>query len=730
MHACDRCHRRKSKCDKVLPACGPCQKAGVACKYVDRTKGHQQLLEKLQRRLKHVEATNRALAAKLASHASPAAQSETNEDGNEVDSEMPAPDDALGEDTARRQETERDENEVIEEVTFLSSGAGGEQHFLGSASGVFLASLVSSTMVSSRSQGTHERDSRGRSSRFQPVSPLTTVSPEAPALPAEQVARNLHRAYFEHDHLCYPFLHRETALCALDQAYQDPSFLEQNAFASFEFDMILAIATASVHKFNIEALPDAEAYQIRATQRLNEVMRDGGVQALQALLLLCQYRVTNSIQDTSTSLWHIVGVASRMCFELGLHREQTYRPTETTDTCDKTSYAAIQCEISRRCFWCVVAMDRIVSITLGRPLAIHLQDVEVALPDPSLNTAFDRDNISLRRQSSSSFSRTALFVHIVRYRIICGDILSALHNTSGRTQSDAASALVARDKLANDLAQWHHETAALALPKIDLSSPLLGDQSSYRAREWYELLYYNALLMLYRPSPALPLSSRQDAGVLQSIFVAAKQSITLYSLLHRSRRINYTWITLHSVFMAGLSYVYAVGRHFRACKRRAPGSTSSLLQSDPTIIEIVHDSRACSNVLVGISERWNVTKHCHDVFNRLTDAMLADAIEYHSQSTGPASAQPKSAALGPGEPLLPVDTTAVSTTPGITPLASWDISDPSSDSLGVDSVLRECFDDLRRFQMLEGHGDDPVGRLFHDWLGEIGDIDMNLPPMW
>ncbi|KAB8223246.1 fungal-specific transcription factor domain-containing protein [Aspergillus novoparasiticus] len=711
MHACDRCHRRKSKCDKVLPACGPCQKAGVACKYVDRTKGHQQLLEKLQRRLKQVEATNRALAAKLASHVSPAAQSETNEDGNEVDSEMPSPDDALGEATTRRQETERDDNEVIEEVTFLSSGAGGEQHFLGSASGVFLASLVSATMVSSRSKGTHERDSRGRSSRFQPVSPLTTASSEASALPAEQVARNLHRAYFEHDHLCYPFLHRETALHALDQAYQDPSFLEQDAFASFAFDMILAIATASVHKFNIEALPDAEAYQIRAAQRLNEVMRDGGVQALQALLLLCQYRMTNSIQDTSTSLWHIVGVASRMCFELGLHREQTYRPTETTDTSDKISYATIQCEIRRRCFWCVVAMDRIVSITLGRPLAIHLQDVEVALPDSNHDTVIGHNNGNLERQSSSSISRTALFVHIVRYRIICGDILSALHNTSGRTQSDATSALVARDKLANDLAQWHHETAALALPEIDLSSPLLGDQSSYRAREWYELLYYNALLMLYRPSPALPLSSRQDAGVLQSIFVAAKQSITLYSLLHRSRRINYNWITLHSVFMAGLSYVYAVGRHFRACKRRAPGSTSPLLQSDPTIIEIVHDSRACSNVLVGISERWNGTKHCHDVFNRLTDAMLGDAIEYHSQSTGPASAQPN-------------------TTQGIAPLASWNISDPSSDSLGVDSVLRECFDDLRRFQMLEGHGDDPVGRLFHDWLGEIGDIDMNLPPLW
>ncbi|OGM49837.1 putative Fungal specific transcription factor, partial [Aspergillus bombycis] len=707
MHACDRCHRRKSKCDKALPVCGPCQKAGVTCRYVDRTKGHQQLLEKLQRRLKHVEATNRSLAAKLASHNSSAGQIETNGDGNEVGSEIPALNDGLGGATPRLHEREGDENDVIEEVTFLSSGAGGEQHFLGSASGVFLASLVSATMVSSQSQGTHERGSRGRrSSRFPPVSPLTTASSEASALPPEQVARNLHRAYFEHDHLCYPFLHRETTLCALDQAYQDPAFLEQDAFASLAFDMILAIATASVHKFNIEALPDAEAYQIRATQRLNEVMRDGGIQALQALLLLCQYRMTNSIQDTSTSLWHIVGVASRMCFELGLHREQTYRLTETTDASNKTTNVTILCEIRRRCFWCVVAMDRIVSITLGRPLAIHLQDVEVALPDSSLDASLDRGNIDC-----APFSRTALFVHIVRYRIICGDILSALHNTSSRTKGDATSALAARDKLADDLGQWHHETATLSLPEIDLSNPLLGGQSSYRAREWYELLYYNALLMLYRPSPALSLASPHDAGVLQTIFVAAKQAITLYSHLHRSRRINYTWITLHSVFMAGLSYVYAVGRHFRSRKRRTPGSTSSLLQSDPTIIELVHDSRACSNVLVGISERWNVTKHCHDVFNRLTDAMLADAIEYHSHS---AAAQPKSEALGPNEPLLSVDVTGVSATSNISTFPSWDINDPTPSSLGVDSVLRECFDDLRRFQMLEGHGDDPVGRLFHD----------------
>lgn len=297
---------------------------------------------------------------------------------------------------------------------------------------------------------------------------------------------------------------------------------------------------------------------------------------------------------------------------------------------------------------------------------------------------------------------TSLFIHIVRYRVICGDIMSALHTGSTRTQTDAESALRARDNLANTLAQWHADTANLSLEDEPSSQP--QHQSSFRTPAWYAMLYYNALLMLYRPSPALSGISMRDPTVLQSIFVAAKQAITIYAQLHRWKRINYTWITLHAVFMAGLSYVYAVGRHFRSHKRKQTSTSTpvAFLESDPAIIDIVNDCRTCSNVLVAISERWNLAKNCYDVFNRLSDAVLTDAVEYHTKSNSQQT---------PAQ--VPIETAGM----------DWD--NGFNGPLAVDSVLRDCLDDLQHFQP-SAYGDDPVGQLSHDWMGEIEGMGFNL----
>jgi hypothetical protein len=311
------------------------------------------LLERLQRQLKQAEANNSSLAARLA-HSELGSSPQT--EVGRASEPSAAPD--VGQ-SAEEEEEERDRgDEVMEEVSFLSRRAGGEHHFLGSASGIPFANLVSTTVeVTSR---TPQKESQRLSSRPNgvPSAPKSSALPfDASFLPPERVARDLHRAYFENDHLSYPFLHREAALDALNRAYKDPSCLEQDVFAGFAFDMILAIATASVHKFDLESLPNAEGYQLRAAQRLNEVLQRGNIQALQAILLLGQYRMINSIQDTSSSMWHIVGIASRMCLEMGLHREQVYR-AQKGNVGSISSQQLVAHEVRRRCFWCVVAMDR------------------------------------------------------------------------------------------------------------------------------------------------------------------------------------------------------------------------------------------------------------------------------------------------------------------------------------------------------------------------------------
>lgn len=66
-------------------------------------------------------------------------------------------------------------------------------------------------------------------------------------------------------------------------------------------------------------------------------------------------------------------------------------------------------EVRRRCFWSVFAMDRIVSFTLGRPLAINSDDIDIEMPSVECDYVASAGLSDHER----SFCRTAIFVHIV-----------------------------------------------------------------------------------------------------------------------------------------------------------------------------------------------------------------------------------------------------------------------------------------------------------------------------
>jgi hypothetical protein len=52
-------------------------------------------------------------------------------------------------------------------------------------------------------------------------------------------------------------------------------------------------------------------------------------------------------------------------------------------------------------------------------------------------------------------------------------------------------------------------------------------------------------------------------------------------------------------------------------------------------MEVISDTRTCSNILVAVSERWKSLQRCVDIFNRLSDAILIDVIKF---STTPINA--------------------------------------------------------------------------------------------
>ncbi|EKV12363.1 hypothetical protein PDIG_44910 [Penicillium digitatum PHI26] len=406
----------------------------------------------------------------------------------------------------------------------------------------------------------------------------------------------------------------------------------------------------------------------------------------------------------------MVGMAARMCFEMGLHREEAYDHRGNPITPASTF------TIHRRWLWCVLAMDRVVSITLGRPFAIHLEDVDLALPTYEITQTTNTPEGHEIRPTNEQY-RQAAFAHIIRYRILCGRIMSSLHR--GRYTNNERSALAAQSQLSNDLEEWHAKTSTL---NLESGASDGAKVSSFLTVEWYEMIYHNAMLMLYRPSPALPLNSSRATVAVPIIYDSAKRAIGFYAQLHELQRINYTWITLHSVFMAGLSFVYAAGQHFRTKKNQRRGQGSPVLSSDPSILEIVNICRSCSSVLVAVSERGNIARHCHRVFDRLSDAVLSDAVEYHTS--------PRVAGLPqPAPPLPPAlcnsvapNVAASNYTMDTLPSGGWSFQDPMLSSLlAVDDVFRDCFDDLQHFHE-SAFGEDPIGQLSQDWLGQIGGV--------
>jgi hypothetical protein len=459
-------------------------------------------------------------------------------------------------------------------------------------------------------------------------------------------------------------------------------------------------------------------------QELNPVMGAGGIESLQAVLLLCQYRTGSSIKDNSASLWHLVGIASRLCLELGLHRESTFTVRNPVDLPPEKLEIYSKQEIGRRCFWSVVAMDRITSNILGRPLAIREEDLDTLLPSEM------HDAIIARPLSATivGISRVAVFNYVLRYRLLCGKLLTTLHRkrSPGMSLSDA---MRIRQSLAEELEQWHDDMEDLGLPVENHAGS--REYSCYLSKIWYEVLYANASLMIWRPSPLL-MDAAHDQQMLQKIFDSATHSVNAYSALHKSRQINYSWVTLQSIFMAGLSYIYAVSRHMR--ERRLPHSMESCyLDRDPSTIEVVNVTRACSNVLVAVAERWSTLRHCHEVFDRLSDAVLADAIKLQTMNNEQPSIR-ESAMNGEGNVIPQQMSTTQSGVFQAIRTQSWSSNNQTTVSypaplhpspLAVDNEFLHCFDDLQHLydqQQLE----DPVMHLSQDWLGYLnGPADSN-----
>ena len=337
----------------------------------------------------------------------------------------------------------------------------------------------------------------------------------------------------------------------------------------------------------------------------------GGLEELQAVLLLASFAL---LRPVAPGLWYIVGVAVRLGIDLGLHYEEGSEidagdgPAEpvAATSADVTMGAPVTNptgkkvidvkergrrewvrDLRRRLWWCVYNFDRLVGTCVGRPFGVTDQAITTSFPS-ILDDKYIAKSGFGEPPSPGSPSYKLVFHHYLRLRLLQSEIVQVLQHQQAQT---------AIKNGASGRNQYMH---------TNLQSPFLVNFDSFRSWrrdidrrlwEWkesapeprdtgvdfkvgfLELNYWQAVIMLYRQSLSVPeplaqeLTPTEDVSspsstrreepededdVFLKVAEAGQKVLKLYLQLHRVRLVNYTYLATHHLFMAGISFLYAV----------------------------------------------------------------------------------------------------------------------------------------------------------------------------
>lgn len=166
--------------------------------------------------------------------------------------------------------------------------------------------------------------------------------------------------YFESIGYQYPFLYRVMFMKDMQRIYRGKS-VSCHAHFSYHITMAISILISS----NDETA--SERFYRDSRVSFPRVLDGENLAALQALLSMSLYALFSS---SGPSVWHLLGVCLRLAASLGLQKSNL--PDKSADLIPR--------EMERRTFWSLYALDRLIAVTLNRPLGISDADVTAQLP--------------------------------------------------------------------------------------------------------------------------------------------------------------------------------------------------------------------------------------------------------------------------------------------------------------------------------------------------------------
>ncbi|KAG0649390.1 Positive regulator of purine utilization [Hyphodiscus hymeniophilus] len=577
--ACERCRARKNKCDGKNPSCGTCQRAGAECIITDRLT-YQQLprshVDDMKAQVQALQEENDALKAQISF-----LQQQKQHDLGAAVEEAPKPQGKGAATVCGR--------ELAADIGLLSLEGTSERKYVGESSGVYFGKIVGAILpgeaksLPAAAQLTNPlRFGLGRRDVQKPVNVPREPPPRPILLPNTEMANRLQEAFFSHRWPSLPFLHRPTFLKKhFESVLRDG--INADGASLFLTHMVFAIGAIDLRRKNGKLpITPLDYFKTATSFYLSVLFENGNLETIQGLLLLSTFAIS---EPHALNAWMVSGLAMRSAIELGLHRHVE-------------SGSLFQSEMRKRVFWAAYVLDRNISITLGRPLSIQDKDIDVELPlSLSDIDLLPEDNSPGHGRSGPLLpSDLSTFIHIIKLRQFGSRIQSVFYPTK-TAGLDTKLVSSERDIFRAELENW-----IVSAPRYTLPTPAV-----FQSIEWFQIAYNHALLLLYRPSPACPETTTHSLRICSDASISL---IILYLTLYSKNKFAYTWVSLHSLFVATVTMLYTLTRQeIRATTTK--NVTESNINSSLSLLQ-------------NMADVWpEAAGRCHQVIERLGGLILA-----------------------------------------------------------------------------------------------------------
>ncbi|KAL2822302.1 fungal-specific transcription factor domain-containing protein [Aspergillus cavernicola] len=377
----------------------------------------------------------------------------------------------------------------------------------------------------------------------------------------------------------------------------------------------------------------------------------GALEELQAVLLLASFAL---LRPVAPGLWYIVGVAMRLAVDLGLHYEDgtgidapgNENLNRTHDKDEKKSKLRIDVhergrrewvrDFRRRLWWCCYSFDRLVSCCVGRPFGISDQAISTEFPSILEDKYVTKAGIIKAPEGASSYKHSAF--HYFKLRLLQSEIQDVLQHQQARFARQrvphGAKSFMRADVVSpflqgfDTFRSWRRDVDQRLL-EWKQSAPAPQDNGVRFPLEFLELNYWQAVIMLYQQSLTVPaeladeLSPAEDVSspsfsqvdeededdIYYKVAEAGQKVIRIYRQMHRVRLVNYTYLATHHIFMAGISFLYAIWH-------------SPWVRSRLTLDEVDFTVLAATSVLGDLMHKCPPAEACRDAFERMSKATV------------------------------------------------------------------------------------------------------------